>query len=253
MRWFVAAVLCVAVASAGGHHGHGRHFAGHKHLRHSSHSAKDEVEVLNQELETVPTVVKDGELKQHRGKSIAQANAVNKKLRTKVQQMSSKIKQLEHQLLVARARPPPPPFARFFHKFDPHRRFGPHHPPPPHRSFQRFESWRHHGHRRHRFWHGVLCVGILTLLFYGIVRLCKRCCCNDDNAANAYPAYVVSGSPARGGVVHNPYVSVSSAAVVPTAEGHAVPTGSTVPMAFAPASAPEQLQHGVVIGTPVSF
>jgi len=253
MRWLIAAILCVAVASAGGHHGHGHHFRGHKHLRQLSHSRKDEVEVLNKELETVPTIVKDSELKKKHQKPIAQANAVNEKLRTTVKQMSSKIKQLEHQLLVARAGPPPPPFARFFHKFDGHRRFGRQHPPPPHQPFQRFERWRHHGHRRHHFWHGVLCVGIFTVLFYGIVRLCKRCCCNGDSAANTYPAYAVSGSPARGGVVHNPYVGVSSAAVVPAAEGHAVPTGSTVPMAFATASAPEQLQHGVVIGTPVSF
>ena len=98
-----------------------------------------------------------------------------------------------------------------------------------------------------------MCVGILSLLMYGTVRLCRRCCCNSNSAANTYPAYVVSGSPARGGVVHNPYVGVSSAAVVPTAEGHAVPTGSAVPMAFASVSAPEQLQHGVVIGTPVNF
>jgi len=262
--------LLVALASSKHHHG-GHHFRGHKLLRQLSHPAKGEVEVLDKEVATAPAVVKDGKAKMHPKKPVA--HAADQGLRTKVKQMSSKIQQLQQQLRMARAHPPPPPFARFFRKFGPHHKFDPHHPPPPfflkfgphhkfdphhpppppHREF-RFERWRHHGgRRRHHFWHGVLCVGILSLLMYGTVRLCRRCCCNSNSAANTYPAYVVSGSPARGGVVHNPYVGVSSAAVVPTAEGHAVPTGSAVPMAFASASAPEQLQHGVVIGTPVNF
>jgi len=200
------------------------------------------------------------------------------KLRKTVSTMSNRIQHLEQQLKMARAHPVhpvPPPLLNFLRGFD-KRHF--HHIPPAsvvingqaHKPQRGWRHWRQHHAQHHH--HVMLAFGITVLVMYALFCCVRRCCCSDDNGTNEYPAYSNTASSYTRGL-RNPYVGVSSSVVVPTAEGQPLP--AVVPTAEVPAVVPtaegqvvpsapiamavgvpvgnQQLQHGVVLGTPVNF
>lgn len=266
----------IAVASASAVHNNKFHHLHHRALRglHNHHRSALEA---NAEITTEPTrtvnkadvpgttiagaisapaaftsnVTED---KDPKTRPTAGAKTAAPDLRAQMTVMGARIRQLEKQLELAHAHPPPmpPPFTRFLHHFG---QVSPHGLSHGHdKQGVRFQGWhRWHsprdGHRHH---HPLLCFTILAATLYGIIRCMKCCCRRHGSGITEYPAAL---PVTRGGVVHNPYVGVgaSSAAVVPTAEPQAVPL-SVVPSAPAPVvegfASAHSLQHGVVLGTP---
>jgi hypothetical protein len=180
----------------------------------------------------------------------------------KLQEMSAHIQQLEGVISDLRSHPPPPPPPFLVHLL---RGAGRHGPPPPH--FENGNEWdwhRFHGRGGPRHHHGPHPVAAF-IIFFGIVYctyrfarfVVRQCCCadvggnNDDAGTVQYPAYARVG---------NPYAAGSAAEAVQPNQVLPMPVPASAPTAtvISPADAPwnvssDGLQHGIVLGTPVSL
>jgi len=285
MRLFIVLVAIFVVAvGARGHHGHHDHHDHHlrpsRFLRHHLPQVKlDETKELDtvhprtviadttaaaSELEVEVDLDADSTKSNSTISATTAESGAEPDLRVQMAKMSARIEQLEAQLKQVQPPPLPPRLAHFLHSLGhtgPHD--GPLHAEDEHNV--RFEAWRHWHEQHHHRHHPLLCFILFTAIIYGMYKCTKRCCCNASDGANVYPAYVHgngngNGLPtARGGVVHNPYVGVESqtATFVPSAENPRPVATAVVPSAPAPMAVggvpQHQLQHGVVLGTPVSL
>lgn len=181
----------------------------------------------------------------------------------KLQQMSGRIKQLEGVISELRSHPPPPP-PFLVHLLRGASRHG---PPPP--RFEHDNEWNmrgwhafHHRHGPHH--HGPHPI-VAFLFFFGIVYctyrfarfVIRQCCCadvgggSDDTGVVQYPAYARVGNPYA---ISSAAETVQPSQVLPVTVPASAPTATAISPADAPWSTnSDGLQHGIVLGTPISF